>query len=419
MTDAIHFSALRELKDKCMKSRTWICTTAFCLFVALSIPPRSAALNDPNHQPTIITFDVSGAGTGVNQGTFPVAINPKGAITGTYVDSNNVSHGFLRAPDGTVTTFDPTDDVNGIFVAGINPAGAITGSYFDSNLLFHGFLRAADGTITVIDAPGAGSGAGTFQGTTIVGINAAGAIVGSYLDANNINHGFLRACGHENECDKGEATFTTFDVPGAGTGAFQGTTVFGVGFFGGNFLTGGINPAGAITGSYLDSNFLFHAFLRATDGAITPFDVPGASTIEGAVVTDATAINPNGTIAGFYFQPIPVGNPFGGNFRGFARDRDGTFTTFDAATYPPCCIWTFAEAINPEGVIAGYDNDGHDINHGFVRTRNGTIITFDAPGAGTGNFQGTIPFSINPSGEITGYFTDARRVAHGFLREKD
>jgi hypothetical protein len=44
---------------------------------------------------TIDTFDAPGAGTGFFQGTFPSAINKAGAITGTVVDSNNVSHGFL------------------------------------------------------------------------------------------------------------------------------------------------------------------------------------------------------------------------------------------------------------------------------------------------------------------------------------
>ena len=42
------------------------------------------------------------------------------------------SHGFLRAPHGTFTTFDPPGST-GTSVGGINPGGAITGSYFDVN----------------------------------------------------------------------------------------------------------------------------------------------------------------------------------------------------------------------------------------------------------------------------------------------
>src|SRR5260370_36173996 len=52
-------------------------------------------------QATFITFDVPGALEAVN------GINPAGAITGWYFEANFVGHGFLRAPDGTITTFDP------------------------------------------------------------------------------------------------------------------------------------------------------------------------------------------------------------------------------------------------------------------------------------------------------------------------
>src|SRR5579862_6481410 len=47
----------------------------------------------------------------------------------------------------------------------INPAGVITGFYFDENAVAHGFVRGTDGTFTTFDAPGAGSGAGSYQGT--------------------------------------------------------------------------------------------------------------------------------------------------------------------------------------------------------------------------------------------------------------
>jgi hypothetical protein len=43
--------------------------------------------------------------------TFPSSINPAGAITGFYEDTSFVFHGFLRDPDGTITTFDPADSM--------------------------------------------------------------------------------------------------------------------------------------------------------------------------------------------------------------------------------------------------------------------------------------------------------------------
>ena len=34
-------------------------------------------------------------------------MNPEGVIAGYYYDANFAAHGFLRAKDGTITTFDP------------------------------------------------------------------------------------------------------------------------------------------------------------------------------------------------------------------------------------------------------------------------------------------------------------------------
>ena len=47
---------------------------------------------------SIISFDAPGADTtaGDYNGTYPSGINYWGAITGAYIDANNVWHGFLR-----------------------------------------------------------------------------------------------------------------------------------------------------------------------------------------------------------------------------------------------------------------------------------------------------------------------------------
>jgi hypothetical protein len=72
-----------------------------CLFSTLAVPILFAAQNGKNHQPTFTAFDPPGSAA-----TFPKSNNPAGAITGLYDDASGVSHGFLRAPDGTITTFD-------------------------------------------------------------------------------------------------------------------------------------------------------------------------------------------------------------------------------------------------------------------------------------------------------------------------
>jgi hypothetical protein len=62
-------------------------------------------------------------------------------------------------------------------------------------------LRAPDGTITTFDVPGAGTG--QFQGTLPLGINQTGTIEGDYIDSSDVNHGFVRAS---------DGTITTFYI---------------------------------------------------------------------------------------------------------------------------------------------------------------------------------------------------------------
>ena len=125
-------------------------------------------------------------------GTFPESINSAGAIIGYFSDANGFPHGFLRSPGGKFTTFDAPGAAIGTLPKSINAGGAITGHYGDANGLYHGFVRSPDGKFTTFDVPGAGTGAGSGFGTFSESINDAGAITGHYVDAQGLNHGFLR-----------------------------------------------------------------------------------------------------------------------------------------------------------------------------------------------------------------------------------
>jgi hypothetical protein len=99
------------------------------------------------------------------------------------------------------------------------------------------------------------------------------------------------------------------------------------------------------------------------------------------------------------------------------RAPDGTITTFDipgAGTGPG--QGTVPEAINTPGTIMGNYFDANGVSHGFIRANYGAINLFDVPGAGTGPGQGTVPFCNNPADAITGWEIDANGVFHGFLR---
>jgi hypothetical protein len=353
------------------------------------------AMGIPLSAQTITTFDAPGAGTGPLQGTYATNINPLGTIIGFSRDANDVRHGFVRSQDGTFTIFDApgagTGPGQGTRAYSTNPSGTITGFFIDSAGAVHGYVRSDQGVITVFDAPGAGTGPfpeGTFPWSPEI-MNPNGAITGWATDSALVSHGFLR--------DR-NGGFTTFDVPGAGTGAGQGTFPFA------------ISLAGEMTGFYVDGTNANHGFLRDAKGVITTFDVPGAD--QG---TFGGGFTPEGGVMGNYFDADTLSH-------GFLRDRNGVFTTFDApdaGSVPGSLQGTYPFGINANGAITGWYVDDANVNHGFVRDRHGAIVQFDVPGAGTGPFQGPNVYGIAPNGAVTGFFLDPDNVVHGFVREAD
>ena len=193
----------------------------------------------------IVTFDAPGAGTGPGQGTIgdTNGINRAGASSGGYYSADGVTHGFVRDPEGTITSFDGpgagTTKGNGSVAEMINDAGTIPGVSLDNNGLNHAFIRYSDGTFVTFGVTGAGTAPG--QGTLATAANVAGITAGTYVDANGVSHGFVRSR---------HGRITTFDVPGEGTGSGQGV-----------FTVGSINEEGAVEGWYIDANGVNHGFI--------------------------------------------------------------------------------------------------------------------------------------------------------------
>jgi hypothetical protein len=310
---------------------------------------------------------------------------------GYYIDGNGVYHGFLRAPDGSITKFNPPGAGKGAGQGtytqiGMNPKRVITGGYWDSSSVIHGFLRARDGKFTRFDAPSTCAGSGAGQGSAGYSINPAGLIVGGCTDDSGVAHAFLRHT---------DGTFKVFDDPDAGTGAGQGTTPD---------TSSGLSPAGVVSGFYIDSNSVYHGFLRASDGTFTSVDAQGAGTGAGQG-TLLASINPKGVTAGVWIDSNNVNHSF-------VRTPDGTITEFDVkGAGTGAGQGTIAQSINPAGAIPGYYIDANSVLHGFLRAPDGTTTKFDVLGQ-----AGTLPTSNNPAGAITGVYFDANGAVHGFLR---
>jgi uncharacterized membrane protein len=201
--------------------------------------------------------------------------------------------------------------------------------------------------------------------SSATGINAENVIVGMYQDLAGKRRGF----------EKRGATFSDIDYPGAiWTQA------------------NGINDAGEIVGSFLDSSGgseVEHGF-RYSSGTFTAIDFPGGK------ATAAAGINAAGDVVGVWLGLTAL--------HGFML-RAGAFTPIDF----PLARKTTAWGINDAGEIAGDYSDDANKNHGFLFA-DGAFSTVDVAGA-----RHTALTRIKNGGQVTGVYLDAVTGQHGHI----
>ena len=146
--------------------------TPRCAFIALPFLMLAASpgtAQESNAGFTFSTFTISGA---VDLGV--ESINTPGAISGYYTDSAGDYKGFLRATDGTVTSFsDPGDTGSpGYTIASqINQGGTIVGEFYDdAALTYSGYFRESNGTFKTYNLPGQPQ----YTTTALYGVNDSG-----------------------------------------------------------------------------------------------------------------------------------------------------------------------------------------------------------------------------------------------------
>jgi hypothetical protein len=249
-----------------------------------------------------------------------------------------------------------------LLIGGPNPQGTSVGIETTAGFQ-HGFILTAGGEFAVIDPPGSTLTSPNY-------IDEQDVVVGNFLDASHVTHGFILHRGH----------YTRFDVPGALATALSG-----------------IMPSGEMTGftCLVDPTCEtppYESFTVSRRGEITSFNPFGAPS------SFASGLNPSGTIVGTYTDS-------GGATRGYQLCH-GTFTSNDF----PGSILTFNGGINPQGDIVGFYTDTSNVTHSFL-LNHGTYTGFDPPGATYSNAGG-----INSSGTIVGFYLDSANVAHGYIR---
>ena len=198
----------------------------------------------------------------------------------------------------------------GTTALGINASGQIVGYFYDGTGLAHGYLYD-HGTYTTLDDP-----LGTL-GTFPLDINNAGQIVGSYFDNLHQQHAFLYSGGN----------YTTLDA-------------FGITI--NNSTATAINNAGNIVGNYSDltSPFYTHGFVAtATPGAAGKFtDAQVSQNVPPGGMSPVTnsSINSNGP------QQETLAPEFGQNTTGHGLAADVGHAVTGAASGHAADTFVFA-----------------------------------------------------------------------------
>ncbi len=272
--------------------------------------PRPGADISPSNHYQFIRIDIQGSINVVAHG-----INNDGVVTGYYLDSNSVAHGFVWRERRLETVDHP--GASGTYLFGVNNRGAAIGYYVEgtaNHAVIYSIWEHAwtalpdipeysqnqgyginDASVAVGSAFSASASVawswdpttlsysffnvpGAAESTTSPsGLNDQGQIAGYFADAAGAYHGFIKEYG----------TYTTIDAPGAAY----------------TFLDG-INSSGIIQGQISNAAFTAEGF-AATSGGIF-----GIVNYPGPMMTAIVGINDRGDLCGAYWETFGSNTAF-------------------------------------------------------------------------------------------------------------
>ncbi len=220
--------------------------------------------------------------------------------------------------DGIFKRYDFLDSVNTFFYA-LDNTGKAAGHYKDIDGLYHGVILEG-GELQQYDFPGAAE-------THIYGISdETGALSGNIVDEAGITHAF-----------SGELIIT---FPGA-------VNTYG------DF----VNAAGAVVGSYIDADGMFHGFIRHPDGSFTTIDLPEMPNLQFLFVNTITDFG----VVGFRAR---AANDI---LRSYLLTPDGTLYEVRI----PGSVITVVRNVNQDGSIVGFYDLADGRRYGFLGRPNG------------------------------------------------
>lgn len=328
---------------------------------------------------SFVVFDVPGSDlTG--------AMNNSGVVTGSYAVGDR-THGFVRSPEGTLTTFEA---VTGAWTHphAINESGVIAGYVevpIGTGVNYQGFYREPNGQVTVFLVPNADVAVSTINGS-----GAMGGLI--YSNVGKPTQGFTRDLGGSTQL---------IDLPNLQW--LQFATLNDRGDIAGIAQVDDTSPTPVSLG-----------FVRTADGSLSTFAPPPTSRTRLArIQLTSMAMNNTGTVVGSVLDVIVVYPiAWSQDPRVFIRKPDGSMEIFRISN-ASLRDGIMASGINNSGAITGYYYENTRRRpRGYARDAQGIVTTFAVPA-----MNSTMPVSINDNGWIFGYCFDFNGVRHGFIRK--
>ena len=388
-----------------------------------------------------------------------------GAVIGSYIDSDGIYHGYVRAPDGRFIFADVLEvsNLEYFFAHGVNDVGLAViraKAVGDISRTYLGNF----GQIRELRFPGSV----TTEGWNI---NRNGSVVGHYTSADGRTHGFIARPITDTDATVEEPpvvvpadadyTFETINVPGVdfleltassdfedyagNTRSADGQKIVAFTRIDGIFTTydfpGSQNTYfyalgnnGNAAGHYEDSDGLHHGVVLE-NGELRQYDFPGAVETQiygisdatgaltgnftdtsgvrrgfsgdtiveypGASATYADFVSASGTIVGSYIDTDGI-------YHAYGRAPDGRFGFADFLAASDL-EYLFTHGINDVGIIVVRAKAVEDIPRTYVG-RFGQLHELQFPGS-----LSTEGYNINQDGSVVGHYTSADGKTHGFI----
>lgn len=260
------------------------------------------------------------------------------------------------------TTLSDPNATQGTTAIGINNAGTIVGEYYRVSFAAPTNFVYVNGSFGELLAL---AGIPGLSASSTWAVNNSGEYVGWYQQGSNPEQGFLDDRGILTTISSPSSTFASLEAHG-------------------------INDSGTIVGDVINPTTSSHEGFIDTNGTISLISYPGARS------THAVGINDAGDVTGGYTDSS--------GDHGFLY-KNGVFTSINV----PGALGTFAYGINSTGEIVGlYETS--TCFQGFLDD-NGGFTKFSYPGAACTN-----PVGINDAGDIVGdYYATADSNQEGFL----